>query len=382
MKRKMMSAAFVGIVMFLLSCFLYTGWLERKLAGTSETPAAVLLNEIEQLTADESGRHPAAEQIAKLRLQIQAQSGREAADAFRQMAVAFGGFFAFWIGLVIIYLYWKVLSPFGRLEQYAAEIAKGNLETSLPYERTNFFGEFTWAFDHMRREILKARQTQAQAVEENKTIIATLSHDIKTPIASIRAYAEGLEAHLEEGAEGRWRYLQVIMRKCDEVTSLTNDLVLHSLSELEKLEIRVETAEISALLEGILSDLEYRNLHILNRFDASYVEVDAKRLAQVIENILNNARKYAPDAVVDVWTQSEVSEHMYEIHIRDHGPGVLPEDMPFLFDKFYRGKNVENEPGSGLGLYIVSYIMRRMDGEVRLLNRTSGLEVILRLPVS
>lgn len=382
MKRKMMSAAFVGIVMFLLSCFLYTGWLERKLAGTSETPAAVLLNEIEQLTADELGRHPAAEQIAKLRLQIQAQSGRDAADAFRQMAVAFGGFFAFWIGLVIIYLYWKVLSPFGRLEQYAAEIAKGNLETSLPYERTNFFGEFTWAFDHMRREILKARQTQAQAVEENKTIIATLSHDIKTPIASIRAYAEGLEAHLEEGAEGRWRYLQVIMRKCDEVTSLTNDLVLHSLSELEKLEIRVETAEISALLEGILSDLEYRNLHILNRFDASYVEVDAKRLAQVIENILNNARKYAPDAVVDVWTRSEVSEHMYEIHIRDHGPGVLPEDMPFLFDKFYRGKNVENEPGSGLGLYIVSYIMRRMDGEVRLLNRTSGLEVILRLPVS
>ena len=382
MKRKMMSAAFGGIVMFLLSCILYTGWLERKLAGTSETPAAVLLNEIEQLTADESGRHPAAEQIAKLRSQIQAQSGRDAADAFRQMAVAFGGFFAFWIGLVIIYLYWKVLSPFGRLEQYAAEIAKGNLETSLPYERTNFFGEFTWAFDHMRREILKARQTQAQAVEENKTIIATLSHDIKTPIASIRAYAEGLEAHLEEGAEGRWRYLQVIMRKCDEVTSLTNDLVLHSLSELEKLEIRVETAEISALLEGILSDLEYRNLHILNRFDASYVEVDAKRLAQVIENILNNARKYAPDAVVDVWTQSEVSEHMYEIHIRDHGPGVLPEDMPFLFDKFYRGKNVENEPGSGLGLYIVSYIMRRRDGEVRLLNRTSGLEVILRLPVS
>lgn len=129
--------------------------------------------------------------------------------------------------LVFTYIYWKIIRPFVNLEKYANQIAKGNLDITLGYEKTNFFGAFTWAFDHMKEEIKYARANEERAVNENKAIIATLSHDIKTPISSIRAYAEGLEANLDSSYEQRTHYVQVIMRKCDEVTRLTNDLMLH-----------------------------------------------------------------------------------------------------------------------------------------------------------
>lgn len=78
-----------------------------------------------------------------------------------------------------------------KIAGFAENIAQGNFDVPLKYERCNYFGAFTWAFDSMRKEIIKARAAEREAVENNKTVIATLSHDIKTPVASIRAYAEG-----------------------------------------------------------------------------------------------------------------------------------------------------------------------------------------------
>ena len=88
--------------------------------------------------------------------------------------------------VVFIYIYHVILKPFEQMKIYAGEISAGNFELPLDFERANYFGDFTWAFDHMRQEITKARSCEREAIENNKTVIATLSHDIKTPIASIR----------------------------------------------------------------------------------------------------------------------------------------------------------------------------------------------------
>ena len=97
---------------------------------------------------------------------------------------------------VVAYLYVGVVRPFMRLEAFAQDVASGNLDSPLAYERSNPFGRFTWAFDNMRVEIKRARAAEAEAVEQGKTAVAALSHDIKTPIASIRAYSEALELGL------------------------------------------------------------------------------------------------------------------------------------------------------------------------------------------
>lgn len=285
--------------------------------------------------------------------------------------------------MVFFYVYMNILRPFDKMKHYAAEIAKGNFDLPLNYERSDYFGAFTWAFDSMRKEITRSRMAEREAIENNKTVIATLSHDIKTPITSIRAYAEGLEANLDTSPERRTRYLEVLIRKCDEVTALTNDLFLHSLSDLEMLEMQPEEFKLVPFLAQSISEISAdREDVVLKTSDISpVIYADRKRINQIVENLINNSRKYAK---TNIFVSLTRAEDMVNIHFKDMGPGIPDEDMPFVTDKFYRGKNVGNENGSGLGLYIVKYIAERSGGSVELINHTSGekgLEAVVTLPV-
>lgn len=279
--------------------------------------------------------------------------------------------------VVMVAVYMVVLRPFDKLERYANEIAKGNLEADLKYERVNVFGQFTWAFDHMRKEIIKARKCEQEAIENNKTVIATLSHDIKTPVASIRAYAEGLTENMDINPERRDRYCNVIIKKCDEVTKITNDMFIHSLHDLDKLVIKREEVEISEVINETVESLKKDSVKInLKEIkSAKLTNVDAGRIAQVIENVISNSMKYAEGSQIDVWT--ELLSDSYKLHIRDYGKGIPAADLPFIFEKFYRGSNKGGKDGAGLGLFIVKYIMEQMDGSVSLISTDEGLETIL-----
>ena len=286
------------------------------------------------------------------------------------------------MAMVFFYVYLNILRPFDKMKNYASEIARGNLDLPLNYEKSDYFGAFTWAFDSMRKEITRSRTAEREAIENNKTVIATLSHDIKTPIASIRAYAEGLEANLDTTPERRSRYLEVLIRKCDEVTALTNDLFLHSLSDLNMLQMQPEEFLLVPFLKQSISEISagYEDV-VLKETDISpVIYADRKRINQIVENLINNSRKYAKTNVTVSLTQTD---DMVSIHFRDKGPGIPDEDMPFITDKFYRGKNTGTENGSGLGLYIVKYIAERSGGSIELINHTSGdkgLEAVVNLP--
>ena len=279
------------------------------------------------------------------------------------------------------YIYYAIIKPFERMEEYAEEVAKGNLDLKLNYERNNLFGEFTWAFDRMRREIIKARTCEKEAIENNKTVIATLSHDIKTPIASIRAYTEGLQANLASNPLKRKKYIDIIIKKCDEVTALTNDIFLHSLADLGKLKMNLVEVSIKPIiieyLNGILCDKE--NVFINDDIPEANLLIDTKRFEQVLENIINNSLKYAKDSKIEIKVEKSLKD--YIIIIRDYGKGISDEDMPFIFEKFYRGKNVGKEQGAGLGLYIVKYIMEQFNGNVYINSFEDGLEVRLIIPL-
>ncbi len=312
---------------------------------------------------------------------------------------------------LFIYIYVCVLRPFDELEDYASHLAAGDMDTELKYRRVNMFGSFTWAFDHMRTEIMRARRREQEAIENNKTVIATLSHDIKTPIASIRGYAEALVMNMDATQERRERYASVIMKKCDEVTSITNDMFIHSLHDLDRLAVKSDEVEIKPLLEQVLSDIGLgmnivvnvtangktnvdtygRNVGTCGRAitEAVLEHADSGRVVQVIENILSNASKYARDTEISITTgyidpeelpknvHVSGSDAVYRLSIKDHGTGIPDKDMPFIYEKFYRGENSGDEPGAGLGLFIVRYLMDRMGGDVELVNHSDGLEAVL-----
>lgn len=300
------------------------------------------------------------------------------------------------VGLLalILYIYKRILKPFEDMKDYAGEVSKGNLDVSLKMDRGNFFGDFTWAFDNMRKEIVKSRNAEKTAIENNKTVVATLSHDIKTPVASIRAYAEAFEANMDSTPEKRQKYLSILMEKCDEVTRLTNDLFIHSISEMDRLEVRDESFDIISFMRKDVRelfvdtnevDIILPNRDSLGEDEKFIINADPKRFLQIMENLKNNADKYAKTKVeislelpsCDKGGDSSSKEHSAIIHFRDFGPGIKDEEIPFITGKFYRGKNVGDEPGSGLGLYIVKELVDKMGGKLSLINRNPGLEVII-----
>ena len=376
MKKRLISvtAGFAMLLLFVTGFFLF---IERQQAiDVSKEELLVAVNEVEQL-AKIGDVIELAEKTAVLTQTIRELNG--VSGEYGSLLILCGICLLFLL-FVFSYVYFAILRPFDKLKGFAEKIAQGDFDIALRYERSNYFGAFTWAFDSMRREITKARSCEKEAIENNKTVIATLSHDIKTPISSIRAYAEGLEANMDSTPQKRERYLSVIMKKCDEVSRLTNDLFLHSLADLEKLKITPKEMELCAFLKETVEELgaEQNDIHFTAPAFTLRVSADENRLLQIVENLVNNARKYAKTDI-DIFCVQD--DNVVSIHIQDYGGGIPDEDMPFIFEKFYRGKNCGSEQGSGLGLYIVKYLAEQMHGKILLHNHKGGLEAIITLPV-
>lgn len=363
------------------------GALAATAALAGDGPGAEMRAQVVELNAARAGLPEGASSAEADAALARAQDAlRTAADARSGLpfalawALAALGAAAVWG--VVGYLHVGVVRPFMRLESFAQDVAAGNLDSPLIYERSNPFGRFTWAFDNMRAEIRRARAAEAEAVEQGKTAVAALSHDIKTPIASIRAYSEALELGLARTDEEREGYARTIARKCDEVTSLTDDLFLHALADLDRVQVRCEDAPIARIVRQTVADFDAAGKVTLGRLDEAQVSIDPKRLEQALENLLANAAKYAPDADVEVTGVLDTAARAYRVRVRDHGPGIPPEDLPFATDRFYRGSNAQGEPGAGLGLFIVRYLTEQMGGTLRLEDAEPGLAATLEFPLA
>lgn len=281
--------------------------------------------------------------------------------------------------LLVLYLYRAVLRPFTRLEGFAEEVASGNLDVPLVYERSNPFGKFTWAFDHLRKALDRARKDEERMRESHKTALASLSHDLRTPLASLRAYAEALEMGLVDSEAERAEYERAIIRKCDETSSLVEDLFQHALSDMDRILVECEPVHAAPIVRLCAGDSSGLSPISSERIDDAVLEADGARLAQVIDNLIGNSIKYAEGAGIDVSAVAEGG--IYMISVRDFGPGIPAEDIPFATERFYRGSNASGKPGSGLGLFISAYLLERMGGKLYLENVHPGLKATIELPI-
>ena len=274
-----------------------------------------------------------------------------------------------------VYLYLSVIRPFRKLKGFAERVAGGNLDMPLAMDRHNLFGAFTESFDIMRSELKKARLAEAQAQQSKKELVAKLSHDIKTPVASIKAFSEvGLAVATTE--KDKANYTQ-IMGKADQINKLVTNLFTATLEELQQLTVtptNIESKQVKTMLENA----DYLRRSIIPDMPDCLVFADALRLQQVFDNIFANSYKYAN-------TEITVSLHRTDKHIditiEDFGGGVEAEELPVLKEKFKRGSNAKNTEGAGLGLYISDYFMKEMHGELIIENGVHGLKVTVSVPL-
>ena len=268
-----------------------------------------------------------------------------------------------------IYLRRTITEPFGKLNDFAVRVAGGNLDMPLNMDKAHVFGSFTEAFDMMRVELKKARQAEKEANDAKKEMVAKLSHDIKTPVASIKSSSEiGYEISKDEKTR---HYFNLINEKSDQVTTLVANLFNSSVNDIT--EISVTPLEYnSEILETIIRSSDYLNKAGAFEVPRAQIYVDKLRIQQVFDNLFMNSYKYA-DTDIDV--ECEKGSGYIVVSIRDKGPGVAENELPLLREKYKRGSNSEGKDGAGLGLYLTDYFMNEMDGKLVIENAAPGLKV-------
>lgn len=358
-------------------------------------------------------------------LKIYRQVWEQIGDGFevQRTKVLIGGF-ALWgvtfvLGAVFLFLiYLLLIKPAKEMESFAAEIAKGNLDVPIPIYKENLFGNFTESFDLMREELKTAKQREQEAEKAKREMVAELSHDLKTPVATIRATCEVMDLKLtmklekaerellslrntgnsSEGEygetssqageellrqteklrqiEGNIREIQenlekvsFITKKAETIQQLVGNVFRATLEDMQ--EIKVEPREYdSRLIEGYFQGLkEYGKVILENHVPECLIYMDKLRMEQVIDNVVGNSYKYAGTDVSVRFDETESlpnkdgsQSKFIRITVRDHGPGVPEEELPLITQKFYRGKNGQEKQGYGLGLYLVKWYMERQGG--------------------
>ena len=281
--------------------------------------------------------------------------------------------------LCLIYAIWidrSIYRPFRKLQNFARHVAEGRLDLPLEMDKGNRFGAFTESFDLMREELGKARENERIANQSKKELVASLSHDIKTPVASIKAVSEVMYARAKE--EYDRKQLETINAKADQINTLITNMFNATLEELQELKVTA-TEQSSQILYNLIKNADYNDQVVLLGIPECIILADPLRLEQVIDNIINNSYKYAGTSInISAYFKGQ----FLEITFQDYGPGVSEDENPLLFNKFYRAENATGKSGSGLGLYISKYLVTQMQGTVTSKTTPDGFSVILQLLVA
>lgn len=280
----------------------------------------------------------------------------------------------------------NIIIPFDNMKDFASDIAGGRLDAPLVMDKGNMFGAFTESFDIMREELTASKKREIELQRRERELIASLSHDLKTPVTGIKVTSELLKAKLSAGVDtpidpsDLYEKIGNIYMKADQIDKLVSDLFSSTMEELDELKVNC-IDESSLILNDIIKKYDDRELVTSGELPRILIHIDAKRLSQVIGNIISNSYKYAG-------TKIEVSyrpvDDYLEMKIRDHGPGVPEDELSLITNKFYRGRDwaESREEGSGLGLYIAKMLMEKMDGELLVENVDEGLLITLMIPLS
>lgn len=283
------------------------------------------------------------------------------------------------------FVFRRIEPPLKLLTAGVEQISRGNLDYRLDYTEDDEFKPVCTAFNDMAAR-LKASVELARRNEENrKELLLDISHDLRSPLTSIRAYVEGLSDGVASTPEMQKRYLDTIKRKTEDIEKMVSALFAYSKLDMDELEINMESMDVSAFLSSTVGQLydEYAENGLEVTFEPSpsvRIGADEELLLRIMMNLLDNSRKYRTRetgrCVISVSREGDRAQ----IEFADDGPGVEDSCLDKLFDIFYRTDKARSNTGSGsgIGLAFVKKAVSAMGGEVYAQkSRFGGLSVII-----
>jgi histidine kinase len=282
----------------------------------------------------------------------------------------------------------SIISPLKELEAASLKIRDGNLNDSIICKYEDEMGQVFSSFNEMRERLKKSLERQIAYEENRKELIASISHDLKTPLTILKGYLEGLRDGVANTEEKKLHYLDTIYQKTHLMDHLIDDLFLFSRLEMEKYPYDPVPIELSAWLANAVNDLSVDYPEIC--FQTSLVEkavisADPTEMYRVISNIVQNSHHYAGIKNVVVTIGLRTIGKQAEIIITDNGNGIPEQQLPFIFNRFYQADDSRNQNsnGAGLGLSIAAMITSQHQGTIRAESPAGkGLSVIITLPIA
>ena len=281
---------------------------------------------------------------------------------------------------ILWYVRKQMLEPFLRLSNMPYELAKGHLQGELPESREKYFGKFIWGISMLRDTLQSARKRELRLTREKKTLILSISHDIKIPLSAIRLQARRIYEGLVTDEEERRACGRRIEQHADEIGHFVKKIMEASGDQIFSIE--VENGEF--YLKDYVNHIKEEYIPKCSRsmvdfqiakYENHLLKGDMDRAVEVIENVLENALKYGDGRQIRISFYEE--DYCQILEVFNTGDVVDRQEIPHLFDSFFRGSNAKGKDGNGLGLYICRQIMLKMGGDIFAQTRKDGMSFCL-----
>ncbi|MDR0949157.1 MAG: HAMP domain-containing histidine kinase [Lachnospiraceae bacterium] len=284
--------------------------------------------------------------------------------------------------LLLLYIRKHFIIAFHRFQSLPMELAKGRLDVEIPESKSRYFGKFAWALSMLRDTLRSAKKNELRLEKEKKMMVLSISHDIKTPVNTIRLYAQAITDGLYQ---------------TEEIRTAAERIYAHTV-EIETFVAAIREASTQDLLPDAipLSDFYFHDLIAaieayftpkcellgisltIHPFENTLVRGNLDYALRAVENIMENAYKYGDGGWIEISIFEE--ENYRLLQIKNSGDAVREEEVPHLFESFFRGQNAHlrhEQDGSGLGLYIAREILRKMQGEAYAQREADGMSFVL-----
>ncbi|HEU0124418.1 MAG TPA: ATP-binding protein [Bryobacteraceae bacterium] len=286
----------------------------------------------------------------------------------------------------------------GSIIDYAAQLAKGNFQARLERPGTDELGllerklnETGEKLEAMFQELEREHAELEKLERVRKDFVINVSHELRTPLASIQGYTETLLDGAMEDPQHNVRFLQIIRQNAERLANLTADLLTLSRVELKQQKFSFASYNVESLLESTVDSITpiavKKNITLTLQRSGGPAEAfcDAEAVNQVVTNLVDNALKYTPEGgEITVGARTLAGLNTVEVFVRDTGIGIPADELPRLFERFYRVDKARSRElgGTGLGLSIVKHLVRAQGGDVRVESAVGkGSKFIFTLPV-
>jgi signal transduction histidine kinase len=294
--------------------------------------------------------------------------------------------------LLYYFLTRSIIKPLDLLRKSTERIKEGDLEFELQAVGNDEITRLSEAFEDMRMKLKQSVEKQLQYEQNRKELVANITHDLKTPITSIKASIEGIRDGVPDTKQKMERYVNTILTKAEHMDQLIDELFLYSKLDLKQLPFTFEAISLGQFIEDYAEDLQFdlqeKGIELtwdIVQSASTIVLSDRDKLKRVLSNIMDNGVKYMLDEPKKIAIALSIESDFVRLMISDSGSGISEEALPFIFERFFREdlSRSQQTGGSGLGLAITKQIIEGHNGSIHAESKLgAGTKIIIKLPLA